>query len=414
MKKILHSCLACVAWVLAAAAPAQPTLRNDTAQAEDTIRGWIVREFAQRSPEGKATEDPLRHVRWHFVFLVNTTNFARRSAYAQFVQSTIQRFLTRQAALSEGDAKDRFSVYTYQLALNDPRPSLKDRALDGSAIELFRREFPSVPDSGLAVGHDNAGARRALLERLGDPDQDRPTVMIQFTDIAINEAPRNRALDKRIRATNGQTGAMEGLPWVAYETPGQPFSAFDGAATYDVHAWLYGPVRFDRAQLSAARPQPTKATPEAAESTQPAGTGEEQPAGSVWPLIGWVLAALAALAGLALAAGALLRRRTYRVTIGSGLPITLAKGESRRVCGPNAKEPGPITTLSDSNAPPAALFELTAVSSGVRYKPLVGEVGVMPEPPSKVMTPGQYDLFVKYQMYSRTIHIVVESVEGKR
>ncbi|MFN3683154.1 MAG: hypothetical protein ACK41F_04375 [Fimbriimonadaceae bacterium] len=414
MKKIWQSCLACVAWVLAAAAPAQPTLRNDTAQAEDTIRGWIVREFAQRSPQGKATEDPLRDVKWHFVFLVNTTNFARRSAYAQFVQSTIQRFLTRQAALSEGDAKDRLSIYTYQLALSDARPSLKERALDGTAIELFRREFPSVPDSGLAVGHDNAGARRALLERLGDPDQDRPTVVIQFTDIAINEAPRDRALDRRIRATNGQTGAMEGLPWVAYETPGQPFSAFDGAATYDVHAWLYGPARFDRAQLSAPRPQPTEATPEAAEGTPPAETKEEQPAGSYWPLIGWVLAALAALAGLLLGAKALLRGRTYRVTVGSGLPITLTKGESRRVCGPNAKEPGAIITLPDANAPPAALFRLKSVASGVQYEPLVGEVRVMPEPPGRVMTPGQYDLFIKYESYSRTLHIVVESVEGKR
>ncbi|MEJ5169399.1 MAG: hypothetical protein WHU10_00265 [Fimbriimonadales bacterium] len=404
----------CAAATLASAALAQTTLRNDTVQAEDTIRTWIATEFGRRGPEGKTSDDPLRHARWHFVFLVNTTNFARRSAYAQFVQNTIQRFLTRQAELSEGDPKDRFSVYTYQLSLNDARPSLKDKALDGAAIETFRREFPSVPERGLQVGHDNAGSRRALLQKLGDPDQDRPIVMIQFTDIAINEAPKNQPLDRRIRALNGQTGALDGLPWFPYETPGQPFSAFDGKSTYDVHVWLYGPARFSRAQLVVPVVQEEQPTPEPAPVQEAEPAKEETPSRPILPLIGGIVAALAVLAGLALAAKTLLKGKSYRVTIGSELPVTLTKGESRKVCGQDAQVSGPVYTLSEPKAPAAALLELTNVSGGVRYRPLAGEIKMMPDPPNRVLTPGNYEVFIKLEDFSKTLRLIIEAVEESK
>ncbi len=413
--RTIRSVLVLAVLALAGGLAAQQIERPTTS---DQVVEWMGKRIEEAFQARSGRSNGLKDHRWHFVFMFNSSRAGARSAYTEFTKSAINAFIDKRTQETEGSAeKDLFSFYAYQLDLYGGAYAVQSIPLTRQAIPALEAAFPKLPFPNRLDGrpmpdengHDNSGTRRALMDFLGSPDRDKPILLVQFTDIAINEDPGNQRNDGVIRRQSGQLSNLEGTGFVAYEVPGQPFSARSVTVSFNVHVWMYGPSQFANIVNMGSTPPPS------ARGSTATGGGAGIDFGGWLP---WVLGVLVAVAAL-IAAGVFASKQGYlamgsksiRVTVGD-TPVALQGADIVVVGGDGCGQKTDGTLLLLKNAPPHELFLLQKRGGGVVLKPQLGTIKENDAIVSqKKLEPGRtYDFYYEYEKYKRTISIRVEVV----
>lgn len=386
---------------------ARPTSAPQTA---DWIAGRLSEAFRARGGTG----DALRDHRYHFVFLFCSSRAEVNSGYTELVKSTITAFIDlRTDANQQSGQYDQFSFFPYQLDLYTGQRALQSVPMTRDAIPAFESVFPNqmipVRSDGSAMpsqrGQDNVGARSAVMRLLGQPDRDKPLIVIQFTDISTNEDPADRRNDQRIR---GRSGQFDGLAdgFVAYEVAGQPFSAQQSKGKrITVHAWMYGPGGFSQiAKVGGSRPARTT-------------TGMADLSWLWWVLgigiVGALVAAAVHWSRKHAPPPVAKRSKTLSVTVDPAPTVTLREGEFAVVVGKGGVQTtqgGPLIEVPKAVA--QEFLHLVNESGQLRLKVRLGElVSSLAEVPDVLEVGTPYEFAHKYSGKTILLKIRVERVE---
>ncbi len=362
------------------------------------LKGAIRNNVSARA---EGVKEPTREAHWHYVFLFNSTQASSQSAYTEFSRNLIVKFLDERLAErrtnNQDPAKDFVTFVPYQLDLYlNEKSAIMREPLSEETIKKLDEVFPKTaftvrgdgttpfPRSG---GHDNVTPRRKLMLELGDPDQETPVLLIQFTNIALNEDPGNPENDQAIRPLTGKSGLIEGTSFDVYEVPGQPFQAAvaeAGRNPITVHTWLYGPEAFTSIKTLAATPAP-------AADEEPSEPFNPMPLVIGAAILAAIIAAAVIIKKLA-AAGA----KGVSVKVADEVThVFTQKGETVEVHGPGSQAPeGATINLHLDNARPECLFVIRYTGKEVVVDSRSWRVTtpLSDQTPVKLPTDGEFDV----------------------
>lgn len=362
------------------------------------LKGAIRNNVTSRTD---AITEPTREVNWHYVFLVNATPVASQSAYAEFTRNMIVKFLDERLAERQANrqdpSKDFVSFIPYQLDLyREGGQAITREPLSVDTIKKLDEVFPKTPFRTRADGttpfprtggHDNVTTRRQIMLEIGDPNQAVPTILIQFTNIALNEDPGNPENDQAIRPLTGSSGLVEGTEFDIYEVPGQPFQAAvadSNGKPIVVHTWLYGPSTFSAAEKLAATPAP-------AEPAEPSEPFNPMPI-----IVGVSLLAALAIAFLVIKKVMSGAARGVSVKVGNEVThVFTQRDETVEVHGPGSQAPiGATINLHLEGARPECLFTIRYTGKEVVIDSRSWRVTtpLSDQTPVRLPTDGEFDI----------------------
>jgi len=302
---------------------------------------------------------------WRIIILFNSAQSSFKSAYTNSVLENVRTFLTQRA---QDGQPHRVWFYPYQLDLYTGNgESVKDAPLTIESIHQIEKVFPRSPFKTMADGvtpypirggHNNIGARQQVSKIIAKSTI--PTIILQFTDVVVGEAP-GQDNDELVRGADQRPRGTEDAGLVVYDTKVALLES--GVPTQKYSVLIYGP-------------------PELA--TKNGMSNFLVPILVVLGLVVLVAGGFFALKNLKIGGAT---GSKWSITLPNTSSVSLEKGKKVIVYGPGSKPGADETsvTLSGDDIPAAGLFELEWDRRGVKVNDRLWEVRVASADPETVL-----------------------------